>query len=199
MIDQGLMRRCRTGDQHAQSEVYALTSSRIYRLLLRMTGNRDDASDLAQETYVRAFSRIDQFDEHASFETWLFRIAINEALQLKRRAKSSATHLKQMPPRAFAESERDHQDRKLDVRDAIAALEAKHQAVLLLRYQEGLNYREIAKIMGCAEGTVASKLNRARDQIRNLLQENYGSAEESGAPLHPKGGERRTEGADAPR
>jgi hypothetical protein len=79
-----LVEACRRGDPDAQRALYDATCDRVYRLLLRMTRNSQDAFDLAQETYLKAFTRIGQFDAAASVTTWLYRIAVNEALQFLR-------------------------------------------------------------------------------------------------------------------
>ena len=76
---------CRRGDREAQRRLYEETSQKIYRLMLRMTRHSDDAFDLTQEAYVRALSQIDQFDARSSLTTWLYRIAVNQALQFLRR------------------------------------------------------------------------------------------------------------------
>lgn len=97
MTENELIARCRQGDREAQRQLYAKTSEHIYRLLLRMTGNSDDAFDLAQDTYVRAFAKIADFDGKSSVTTWLYRLAVNEALQCARRARKARTHLRARP------------------------------------------------------------------------------------------------------
>jgi RNA polymerase sigma-70 factor (ECF subfamily) len=153
--------------------MYARTSERIYRLILRMTGNPDDAFDLAQNTYLRAFDHIGGFDGRSSLATWLYRIAVNETLQFLRRAERARTS---RPPQMAAEAARPATDlsiAQMDVAEALEALEPTDRAVLLLRYQEGLDYKTIAKVTACAEGTVASRLNRARKKMRELLGKGY--------------------------
>ena len=90
MTEEELVQRCCDGDRQAESELYARTSRRIYRLLLRMTGSEEAASDLAQETYLRAFARIVDFDARSTIATWLYRIAVNEAPQHRRRQQRPA-------------------------------------------------------------------------------------------------------------
>ncbi|RME38752.1 MAG: sigma-70 family RNA polymerase sigma factor, partial [Planctomycetota bacterium] len=86
--ERDLIARCRQGDRNARRTLFERTSDRIYRLLLRMTGNADDAFDLAQETYLRAFTEIGKFDGRSNVATWLYRIAVNEALQCLRRRRT---------------------------------------------------------------------------------------------------------------
>lgn len=186
MTESELVERCREGDREAQHELYARTSQRIYRLLVRMTGSQDTAFDLAQGTYLRAFTRISQFDGRSSIATWLYRIAVTEALQFLRRAKRMSTQLT-ADAADLVQPSRHNQTAQLDVREALAALDSGDRAVLLLRYQEGLDYRAIAQALDCAEGTVGSRLSRARDRLRENLGKDYAPAEEVRQPAHPKG------------
>ncbi len=186
MTESELVERCRKEDREAQRILYVRTSDRIYQLLLRMTGSHDTAFDLAQETYLRAFAHISQFDGRASVATWLHRIAVTEALQFLRRAKRVRGDLTDNESDASIESATEQSDLKLDVGDALAALDPTDRSVLLLRYQQGLNYRVIAEIVGCAEGTVASRLNRARERLRRCLGKSYAPREETEAGMHPK-------------
>jgi len=186
--ESALVERCRGGDREAQRTLFEQTYDRIHRLLLRMTGNSDDAADLMQETYLKGFAQIARFDGRSSVGTWLYKIAVNEALQFFRRAKSLRVKLGDVAQEhrngAYTS---DATEIRLDVRSALAMMDPSDRAILLLRHQEGQDYRTIAEVMGCAEGTVASRLSRSRERLRGMLQESYGSSEESGAPAHPKG------------
>ncbi len=186
MTESELVARCQQRDREAQRVLYVRTSDRIYRLLVRMTGSHDTAFDLAQETYLRAFARISQFDGRASVATWLYRIAVTEALQFLRRAKRVRGDLAGNESDASIESATEQSDRKLDLGDALAALDPTDRSVLLLRYQQGLDYRVIAEIVGCAEGTVASRLSRARERLRRCLGKSYAPREETQAGVHQK-------------
>lgn len=186
--DQELAERCRRGDHTAQREIYDRTSERIYRLLLKITRNPDRAFDLAQDTYVRAFTRMHQFDGRASLATWLYRIAVNEALQLARREATADAKLGALPHPDEVEADGGHVAAQIDVAEALAALSLEDRTILLLRYQEGLDYAAISDITGCPPGTVASRLNRAREKMRNLLSKDYGTREESAPAEHPTDG-----------
>lgn len=176
---------CRSGDRDAQRELYVRTSERIYRLLLRMTHNSDDAFDLAQETYVRAFTRMDQFDGRSSVTTWLYRIAVNEGLQFMRRAGTGRVILERVAQRSPDNNGDGHSAESIDIDEALTAISAEERAILVLRYQEGLDYAEIAEITGCPAGTIASRLHRARERVRNLLKDGYGQMEGSQHAAHP--------------
>lgn len=184
MIEYELLERCRRGERSAQHEIYTRTVTRVYRLVLRITSNHDDASELVQETYVQAFTRANQFDGRSSFETWLCRVAINQALQNKRRAALRDRTAASMNGRNRPPAYPTH-DQKIDVEDALARLPKVDRAMLVLRYQEGLDYAAIADLTGCPPGTVASRLNRARERVRELLKESYAPSEENPRAAHP--------------
>ena len=186
MNEQELVERCREGDRQAQRELYDRTSERIYRVILKMTANPDDAFDLSQETYLKAFRRIESFDGRSSLATWLYRIAVNETLQFLRRAGRSQARLRHVSRPQDVESEAESTMVRTDVNDALAAVDPTDRAMLLLRYQEGLDYRAIAEVVGCAEGTVASRLNRARQRLRDILRKSYGCGKETDAGGHPR-------------
>ncbi len=196
--ERDLIRQCREGDAQAQRELYDLTVERIYRLLLRLTRNEQDAFDLSQETYLRVFTKLDDFGGRSSFATWVYRIAVNEALQFLRRenrgqSRRQATGDPAARPRAsdYASDQRmdsgaeDRTISRLDLNDALDDLAPIERSILLLRYQEGLDYRAIAEITGCPEGTVASRLNRARSRLREKLAAGYGPSEGIAAEVHP--------------
>ncbi len=185
MIEHELVDRCRRGERSAQHEIYTRTVDRVYRLILRITGNHDDAFDLVQETYIRAFTRANQFDGRSSFETWLTRIAINQALQNKRRVSLGERTIAAMNGRNKSPAPHPPHDQKIDVDDALALLPEAERALLVLRYQEGLDYAAIADVTGCPPGTVASRLNRARERVRELLKESYAPREENPYAVHP--------------
>lgn len=192
LSDQQLAEGCRRGDRAAQREVYERTSERIYRLLLKITRNADHAFDLAQETYVRAFTRIHQFDGRSSLSTWLYRIAVNEALQFARRQATADAKLGELRNPPDPESENGRVATQMDVAEALAALSPEDRTILLLRYQDGLDYAAISDITGCPPGTVASRLNRAREKVRSLLDKDYGAREESDSAAHPTDGSSAT-------
>lgn len=185
MTEQDLVKRCREGDREAQRALYDRTSGPVYRLLLKMTANPDDAFDLAQETYLKAFTRINQFDGRSSVATWLYRVAVNEALQFLRSAGRTRARLREISPEQCAESNIEQSSIRLDMNDALATLPPSDRAMLLLRYQEGLDYRAIAEVVGCASGTVASRLNRAHRNLREILRKSYDPNEEKEHGNHP--------------
>ena len=184
-IERELVEACRRQDRSAQRQLYDLTSENIYRLILRMTRNADDAFDLTQDAYVRVFTQIEQFDGRSSLATWVYRIAVNQALQFLRRARTGREKLDVVRQTARARIDDQRHITRIDVRGALATLDPDEQAILLLRYHEGHSYQEIAEVLECAEGTVASRLNRARQKLKDRLSASYGPSEENTAAGHP--------------
>lgn len=179
-----LVVRCKNGERDAQHALYVQTSERVYRLLVRMTRSSETAADLAQETYLKAFSAIATFDERSAVHTWLYRIAVNEALQWLRRRKPATLDPEVAAACPDPRNNGHETATRLDLEAAMAALDPIDRAILLLRYQEGLDYRAIADVADIAMGTVASRLNRARDRIRGLLGDFAPAREETLADTH---------------
>ncbi len=186
MIDQELIAGFRRSERAAQHEIYSRSVQRVYGLVLRITGDRDEALDVVQDAYVRAFTRADQFDGRSSIETWLCRIAINEALQHRRRS-ARGEQVASVNGRFPRTAGTTAPDRRMEVQEALSRLPEADRAILILRYHEGLDYAAIADLTGCPAGTVASRLNRARARVRELLQESEVNAEENGRRSHQTG------------
>lgn len=186
MEERSWIEAAKRGDREAMRRLYDRHVGRVFPLLLRMTGREEDAFDLTQETFLRAFERIEAFDGRSAFGTWLYRIAVNEALQQFRKRGTEHRHRAEA---AAAQRSRDENvgqaiQRRIEIEDALSRLSSDHRAVLLLRYQEGLDYAAIAEILGCEPGTVASRLNRARAELRGILDEREPAAEVRAASGH---------------
>lgn len=191
MTEEELLVGCRRGHRDAQRDLYLRTSGPIYRLLIRMTHNPDLADDLMQDAYLKAFASIAGFNGKSAITTWLYRIAVNEVLQQRRRrvlapSNGDATGLPDP-----SDDSRQVQLR-LEINDALGALEPTDRAMILLRYQEGLDYRAIAEVVNCPMGTVASRLNRARQRLRELMGDRGVAREEGPTAVHPTKGNNRT-------
>ncbi|MCH8241244.1 MAG: sigma-70 family RNA polymerase sigma factor [Planctomycetes bacterium] len=185
-----MIARCRDGDREAQHALYDQTVTRIHHLLLKMTGNAEDAFDIAQNTYIKAFTAIEQFDGRSNIDTWLYRIAVNEALQFFRRGKREQRKREQLAgtvaqsPETPDSGSDERSTMKMDVVAALAELDPDDRAILLLRYQEGLDYSALEEVLDCPAGTIASRLNRARRRIREKLEKDYGNDEETVGTRH---------------
>lgn len=178
--DAALAARARDGDSQAFVELVRRHQDRVYRFVLRMTGSRDDAMDLAQDTFMKAWQAMPRWSPDAQFGTWLIRIARNGALDvLRRRGVVAFEPLGDDPP--FVDPARGP-EAQLETRQRYEVLEValqriavEHREVLLLREVEDLSYAEIAEALGVAEGTVKSRIARARvallEQARSIRGE----------------------------
>jgi RNA polymerase sigma-70 factor (ECF subfamily) len=128
-----------------------------------------DAADVTQQTFLRAFSHLDQYDGHSRFETWLYRLAVNESLQhLRRRRRwNQSLSLDYDPADTSRGSENTEQKELLE--QALVRLDPQLRSIFLLRESEGLSYREVAEALDIPEGTVGSRLNRARRELQEYL------------------------------
>jgi RNA polymerase sigma-70 factor, ECF subfamily len=170
VTDSELAQRCARGDRQAQRLLYDHCSDRVYRVLCRMMGNQDDALDLAQDTFVRVFQKIHTFDGASGLMTWVYRIAVNEALQFRRRQKRTTTILGRVAwNRREVTPGAPDKDARRDLLEALALLPEAERALLVLRYVEGLAYNQMAEVLGKPPGTIASGLNRARQMLRQVL------------------------------
>ncbi|WP_231746155.1 RNA polymerase sigma factor [Rosistilla oblonga] len=157
------------GDRAALRSIYETTSDRVFRLMVRMVGPQD-ADDLTQQTFVRAFTRLAQFSGQSKFETWLYRLATNEALQHLRREKHRRTKQLIVEPTMLATDHVEQDERIAMLRQALDQLDPELRAIFTLKEESGLSYQEIAQALGIPEGTVGSRLNRARRELRKLLE-----------------------------
>lgn len=159
--------------------------NKVYRLCYQLSGNHDDAQDLAQDVFIKAYGAIKGFRLEADFGTWLHRIAVNLWLNVKKKAQRNETISIDEPVRT-SEGEvtrevpaprgnpldiiEETEFRSL-VRTALDQLSYEHKAVLLLRDIEGYTYEEIASMLNCSLGTVKSRLNRARQVMREKIRQ----------------------------
>lgn len=187
VTEEELIDGCRRRERSAQCRLYEQHADRIYRVARRITRDADAAFDVTQETFIRGFDAIDSFDGRAAIGTWLYRIATNEALQFLRRRDTEQKHLRIVAQRADQAVEADSTSTYPDVEAALDALSEHDRVVLVLKYQENLSYGEIAYALECAPGTVASRLNRARERLRKIMAESSESEEESGRVSHRTG------------
>jgi len=168
MTESEIVAGCRRGDAAAQRELYALTCDRIYRLLLRIVRHVEDATDLTQETYLTVFRKIDQYDSQANIYTWMYRIAVNTALQFRRhRQRQEAHHQRQAQQRPPVASDPQLQT---DIADALSHLPEPERILIVLKYYEQMNYEEMSRVLNKPAGTIASGLNRARQMLRYILE-----------------------------
>jgi RNA polymerase sigma-70 factor (ECF subfamily) len=165
---QQLVDACLAGDRCAMQQLYEQCSDSVYGLMVRMVG-RQDADDLTQHVFLTMFRKLDQFNGQSKLETWLYRLATNEALQHLRRSKRrSTTPLVAEPETSDPDRIGANEEAEL-LETAMSRLDPELRAVLLLKEQRGLSYQQIAESVGIPEGTVGSRLNRARKELRQEL------------------------------
>ncbi len=184
--DAELIEGCKRGERDAQRATFERYHERIYRLLLRLTRDEHEAFDLVQDTFLRAFDRIGDFEGRSGLGTWLYRIATNEGLQWLRRRRTERRHLELIGRSREQAAAPPPDDTDHDIESALVTLSEQHRLILLLRYQQNLDYAQIAQVLECSPGTVASRLNRARAALREaLLPRAVPDGEESGRRTHP--------------
>lgn len=175
-----IIRRAKAGDPQAFSQLVERYQRRVVGVAQAVVHNPDDAVELAQETFVRAYENLAKFESRSSFSTWLYRIAANLAIDFRRRegrhtvlrGEEAENELDRLPsPRgnSFQETARGELNRRIN--DALNELTPEHRAVILLREVEGLSYDEISDALDCPRGTVMSRLHYARNRLKTILQD----------------------------
>ncbi len=136
--------------------------------MVRMVGLQD-AADLTQQIFLQAFRKIDQYAGQSKFETWFYRLAINEALQYLRKTRRRSHLSLTQEPMCQNQPEQNRRDMKELLEEALSRLEPEVLSVFILHEVEKLTYREIAEVKKIAEGTVGSRMNRARRELKQHL------------------------------
>ncbi len=165
--DHALLDRFHLGDASAFDELVDRYHLPVFHLVYRMTQNRADAEDLTQEVFVKAYRSLRDFHRASSLKTWLFRIAMNLAIDQRRKAQAP---LPPFPTSSTWEMPWASLDRWV-LREAIARLSAKQRAVLVLRIYHDLSFKEIGETLGSPLGTVKAHYHAAVMRLRSLLQE----------------------------
>ena len=184
--EEALVRGAKSGDLEAYDQLVRLYRERIYATIYHMTANHEDANDLAQESFIKAFQALKSFKGGSSFYTWLYRIAVNKTInflkQRKNRVQMSLNDLDinaEHDPDLVAlisdktpRREADLRELQEKLNEALLKLSEPHRLVVVLHDVQGLSHDEIAKVMDCNIGTVRSRLFYARQQLQGWLS-NY--------------------------
>ncbi len=181
--DELLIRRAQRGDADAFEQLLLEHQKNVYNLCYRMAGNPDDAMDLSQETFLRAWRCLDQYQFASAFSTWLYRLCSNICIDFLRRRRRQQT-----VPLTFEDADGEEQTYAVpDVQPlpeeqvelkltretlaaAMAQLLPEHRAVLQLRVVNEMSYEQIADVLDIQIGTVKSRLSRARNQLKKILE-----------------------------
>jgi RNA polymerase sigma-70 factor, ECF subfamily len=175
------------GDRHAFALMVDAHSDKIYRLALKMLGDEQDAEDVLQETFIKAFKNIDRFEGRSKISTWLYRIAVNESLMLIRKHKGITVDIDQdfetddgeLMPRQITdwcclpEKELMSGETHLVIDQAIQTLSDANRAAFLLRDVEGLSTQEAAEVLNISESALKVRLMRARMALRESLTDYF--------------------------
>ncbi|MFC1712452.1 RNA polymerase sigma factor [Candidatus Poribacteria bacterium] len=175
MEDAELVRLCQDGDMTAFEQLFHRHQDRVYSVAIRMMNNPEDALDMTQEIFLRAYQKISKFKFTSAFSTWLYRLATNLCIDELRKRKRSAntTPLEEAISQSDGNTPEDDaisKDREKRIWQAINSLKEKERAIIVLRDIEGLSYKEIAEVFGCSLGRVKSRIHEARQKLKDILE-----------------------------
>ena len=184
-----LVKQCQAGNPEAFDQLVGRYRNRIFGMIYNMVHNEQDAWDLAQDSFLKAWKSIAGFRGQSSFYTWIYRIVTNVTIDWlrKKQVKGSgaefddAIQLKDIDPAsrtvpkadALPHQRMERREIRARIDEAIAQLSPEHRAVILMKETEDMQYHEIAEALGCSIGTVMSRLFYARKKLQNLLRDVY--------------------------
>lgn len=176
--DSQLIERTLAGERSAFNELVTRYQDRLYASMLGVTGSAEEAEDVVQDAFVRAFVKLDSFQQTSQFFTWLYRIAFNTALSRHRRRRSrvsldharETTGLEPVDAVDAPDEPMMRRERIAMVRQAMSQLTDEHRAILVLREMDEYSYETIAEVLEISIGTVRSRLSRARYQLKLTLE-----------------------------
>ena len=181
--DLSIVKRVQAGEVAAFDQLILKYRERVFGIIYNLTSNREDASDLTQDAFIKAFQSINRFQGHCSFFTWLYRIAVNGALSHLRKNRlrtffsleklhedgTNAQILDQLTDKKGADRGTYLKELQEKLNEALQKLSIQHRTVITLFEIDGLGHAEIAEIMGCTEGTVRSRLHYAKQFLQGEM------------------------------
>ena len=187
-LDWAIVQRVQNGEVSAFNQLVQKYRQPLFSTIYNMTGNREDATDIAQEVFIKAFQSIKRFRGQASFYTWLYRIAVNSSITFIKRAKKqrfinyetidetlvSSEILEYFTAKTKTEKGALLKELQEKLNEALQKLSPNHRIVVILHEVEGMNHKEIADITKTSEGTVRSRLHYAKKMLQAFLQEYIG-------------------------
>ena len=184
-----LVKQCQAGSTEAFDQLVTRYRTRVFAMIYNMVHNEQDAWDLAQDSFVKAWKSIGRFRGRSSFYTWIYRIVMNVTIDWLRKKQvkgagtefNDAIQLREIEPASRTSPKADplphermeQSEIRARIDSAIAQLSPEHRAVILMKEIEEMQYHEIAEALGCSIGTVMSRLFYARKKLQNLLRDVY--------------------------
>jgi len=179
--DIDLINSFKSGDKTVFKDIILRYQDRIYNLCMHMLGHTHDAEDIAQDTFIKAYQKLGEFQPDAALYTWLYRIAVNTCIDYKRRPffesifrrSDTGEEMVIERPSASPSPEKDYESKQIRgaIQKALRKLSPKLRAVIVLKEIEGLSYEDIAVTLDVSIGTVKSRISRARDELKMLLKD----------------------------
>jgi RNA polymerase sigma-70 factor, ECF subfamily len=184
-----LVKQCQAGDTEAFDELVTRYRTRVFGMIYNMVHNEQDAWDLAQDSFLKAWKSIGRFRGQSSFYTWIYRIVMNVTIDWLRKKQvkgggaefDDAVQLREIDPasktvpktEALPHQAMERDEIRARIEKAIAKLSPEQRAVILMKEIDDMQYHEIAEALGCSIGTVMSRLFYARKKLQNLLRDVY--------------------------
>jgi RNA polymerase sigma-70 factor (ECF subfamily) len=172
-VERELVARAQRGDVGAFEDLYRATSGRVFALCLRMSRDRERATELLQDVFVRVWEKLGLYRGESAFTTWVHRLAVNVVLEAERKEKRRSGRFEESDGEEgmeFGVARTDSVHVRLDLQQAIAALPPGARRVFVLHDIEGYQHNEIAQMTGLAEGTLRAQLHRARKLLMEVLE-----------------------------
>jgi len=168
--DNDLVKRCLSGDQKAFESLLDRYQKPIFNVALRMVGDADDAADLTQTVFVRAYEKLGTYNDHYKFFSWLYKIAVNASINfLEQRKRYDVLTDREVSQEPLVEDQVDASDRVEKLETAILELSTEYRIVIVLRHFHDLSYDEMGRILDLPEKTVKSRLFTARQLLKEIL------------------------------
>ena len=182
LIEENLIKKVKKGDRNAFAELVDLYKDKVYKVSYRMLGNRQEAEDVAQETFLRVYANIDSYDPSYKFSTWIYRIASNLSIDQLRKRKQIYSLDKQVEGTEglewhdrLSDPGQGPEDQLLtgeiqgQVQEAINSLTPKYRSIMILRYLEDLSLNEISEVLKLPVSTIKTRIHRGRETLRKKL------------------------------
>lgn len=183
-IEKLLVAKSKKGDVAAFEELISGYEKKAYNIAYRMMGNEEDAKDMAQEAFIKIYKSIKNFREESSFSTWLYRIVTNVCLDEIRKRKRNETvpleisiqnddgaaHIELGADKETPDDIYERIEKRQLIFNAINSLSEDYKTVIVLRDVQGFGYEEIASMLNCSLGTIKSRINRARNALKDKLR-----------------------------